>query len=228
MCDSFFLKDKNNIILFLLLPVFLSPLWYLAVFQVTRTRIVDYSSWNHVSWNFSSFGNLANVDAGIFFCFQDSSQGLWRNVWGTLRSSERWGNSKWEQNVKQSWRTDHQGLYVISQRRWLDLKEVWKVLYGREPDRSSQVSSKIVTGSPLYTSLQAGNLQRCEHVFHQHQAWVKLFSVFYCWRSFSSTISHHHSLLQSVALLACSLTASSCMPTAILYYCTFQAVILLD
>ena len=44
------------------------------------------------------------------------------------------------------------------------------------------------------------------------------------WQSFSSTISHFLSLLQSVSLLACSLNTSPCMPAVVLYYCTFQGV----
>ena len=36
-------------------------------------------------------------------------------------------------------------------------------------------------------------------------------SISYCWRSFSSTISHLLSLLQSITLLASSLSASPCM-----------------
>ena len=46
-------------------------------------------------------------------------------------------------------------------------------------------------------------------------------SISYCWWSFSSTISHLLSFLQSVTLLACSLSASPCMPI-VLYNCTFQ------
>ena len=49
-----------------------------------------------------------------------------------------------------------------------------------------------------------------------------LLSAFYCWRSFSSTVSHLLSLLQSLTLLACSLDASqplyaSCC-TVLLYF----------
>ena len=44
--------------------------------------------------------------------------------------------------------------------------------------------------------------------------------------SFSSTISHFLSLLQSVTLLACSLDASPCMPTVVLYYCTYKIRVL--
>ena len=52
-------------------------------------------------------------------------------------------------------------------------------------------------------------------------------SLSWCWRSFSSTISHLPSLLQSAALLACSLDASPCMPAVVLYYCTFQGTVCL-
>ena len=45
------------------------------------------------------------------------------------------------------------------------------------------------------------------------------------WQSFSSTISHFLSLLQSVTLLACSLSASPCVPATVLYYYTFQGAI---
>ena len=44
----------------------------------------------------------------------------------------------------------------------------------------------------------------------------------YNFRSFSSTVSHFLSLLQSVTLLACSLNISPWMPAVILYCCTFQ------
>ena len=47
-------------------------------------------------------------------------------------------------------------------------------------------------------------------------------SVSYCWRPFSSSISHILSLLQSVTLLACSLLASPCMSAVVLYYWTYQ------
>ena len=46
--------------------------------------------------------------------------------------------------------------------------------------------------------------------------------------SFSSTISHLLSLLQVVILLACSPDARPCMPTVVLYYCTFQGAVLWD
>ena len=46
-------------------------------------------------------------------------------------------------------------------------------------------------------------------------------SISYCWQSFSSTISHL-SLLQSVALLACTLHASPWMPAVVLYYSTVR------
>ena len=65
------------------------------------------------------------------------------------------------------------------------------------------------------------NLTKNQSRCHQHQAWVKLWfvSVSYCWQSFSSTISHLLSFLQSVALLACSLGASPWMPVVVLCYC---------
>ena len=50
-------------------------------------------------------------------------------------------------------------------------------------------------------------------------------SISYWW-SFSSIISHPLSLLQSVTVLTCSLSASPCMPAVVLYYCTFQGIIL--
>ena len=57
--------------------------------------------------------------------------------------------------------------------------------------------------------------------------WIcSLFSISYCWRSFSSTISHLLSLLQEVTLLACSLSASLCMPAVVLYCGTFQGSVL--
>ena len=49
-------------------------------------------------------------------------------------------------------------------------------------------------------------------------------SVSHCRRSFSSTVSHLVSLLQSVTLLAYSLDASPCMPAVVLNYCTCQGV----
>ena len=45
-------------------------------------------------------------------------------------------------------------------------------------------------------------------------------SISYSWRSFSSTISHLLSLLESVTLPSCPLNASPCMEAVILYYCT--------
>ena len=60
----------------------------------------------------------------------------------------------------------------------------------------------------------------------RHEWNCSLPSVSYCWWSFSSTISHLLSLLQSVTLLACSLNASPCMPAIILHYCTFQGTVL--
>ena len=56
-------------------------------------------------------------------------------------------------------------------------------------------------------------------------------STSHCWRSFSSTTSHIPSLLQSVILLACSLSASPCMPgvvwTTVLFkllYCKIKKI----
>ena len=76
--------------------------------------------------------------------------------------------------------------------------------------------------NPLHTNLLVENFQRCEHVFHQRplmREWnCSLPSVSWCWRSFSSTISHLLSLLTSVTLLACSLDISPCMPAVVLDY----------
>ena len=47
----------------------------------------------------------------------------------------------------------------------------------------------------------------------------------YCWWSFSSTISHLVSLLQSVTPLAFSLNASLCMPAVVLYTTVFLTVL---
>ena len=62
------------------------------------------------------------------------------------------------------------------------------------------------------------NFQRCKHVFHQYQYKenCNLPSVSYCWWSFSSTISHLLSLLQSVTL-ACSLDEA---PVCHMLFCT--------
>ena len=69
----------------------------------------------------------------------------------------------------------------------------------------------------------ARNLKLC----HQHQAWVKLhlsYFIPYCWRSFSSTISHLLSLLQSVTLLVCSLSTSLCRPAVVLATILFKVL----
>ena len=68
---------------------------------------------------------------------------------------------------------------------------------------------------------------RSQNLWHQHPfEWNCSFSsVSYFWWSFSSTISHLLSVLQSVTLLACSLSTSPCMPAVVLYYCTFQGTV---
>ena len=60
----------------------------------------------------------------------------------------------------------------------------------------------------------------------RHEWNCSLPSVSYCWRSFSSAISHLPSLLQTVTLLARPLDASPCVPAIVLYYCTFQGTAL--
>ena len=60
----------------------------------------------------------------------------------------------------------------------------------------------------------------------KHKSSGDVVDIAYCWRPFSSTISHPFSLLQLVTLLACSLNATPCMPAVVLYYCTFQGTIL--
>ena len=75
--------------------------------------------------------------------------------------------------------------------------------------------------NPLHTNLLVENFQRCEPVFRQRplmREWnCSLPSVSWCWRSFSSTISHLLSVLQAVTSLACSLDASPCMPVVVLF-----------
>ena len=80
----------------------------------------------------------------------------------------------------------------------------------------------------LYMNTQVANFKKRECTFYQRQVWVKLQLVLlsYCWRSFSSTISHLLSLLQSVTLLACSFSASPCFPAVVLYCCAFQGSVL--
>ena len=78
----------------------------------------------------------------------------------------------------------------------------------------------------LHTNLQVVNFQRCECAFYQHQMWVTLQLVLCLlllkmW-SFSSTISHLLSFLQSVTLLACSLDASPWRPAVVLYTVLFR------
>ena len=53
-------------------------------------------------------------------------------------------------------------------------------------------------------------------------------SISYSRRSLSSTVSHLLSLLESVSLPSCSLSASPCMEAVILHYCTFQGTVLYD
>ena len=75
------------------------------------------------------------------------------------------------------------------------------------------------TVSPLHMNLQVVNFQRCKCVFTCPIMSVQscsLPSVSYCWRSFSSTISHLLSLLLAVTLLACLLSVSPCVPGAVL------------
>ena len=48
-------------------------------------------------------------------------------------------------------------------------------------------------------------------------------STTYCCQFFSSAISHLLSLLQSVTLLVCSLSANPCLPAVVLCYCAFHS-----
>ena len=57
----------------------------------------------------------------------------------------------------------------------------------------------------------------------RHESNCSLLFVSYYWWSFSCTISHALTLLQSVTLLACSLDASLWMPAFVLYYYTCQS-----
>ena len=94
------------------------------------------------------------------------------------------------------------------------------------------VSSRSAV-SLLHTDLQVENFQRCQHVFHQCQAWVTCSfpSVSCCWLSFSSTISHLLSLFQSslpVHLMPALVYTSCC--TAIIFkvlYCKVKNVLFL-
>ena len=58
-----------------------------------------------------------------------------------------------------------------------------------------------------------------------HKCNCSLLSISSCQRSFSSIISYLFSLPQLVALLACSLHGSPCVPAAVLCYHTFQGSI---
>ena len=94
--------------------------------------------------------------------------------------------------------------------------------------------SLYITASPLHKNLQVVNYERCKCssgysketqtcAIHVRHVWnCSLPSTSYCWRSFSSRISHLFSLLGSVTLLARSLDASPWMPAVVLHHCTFS------
>ena len=97
--------------------------------------------------------------------------------------------------------------------------------------------SLYITASPLHKNLQDVNYERCKCssgysketqtcAIHVRHVWnCSLPSTSYCWRSFSSRISHLFSLLGSVTLLARSLDASPCVPGIVLCfsrYCTLR------
>ena len=83
------------------------------------------------------------------------------------------------------------------------------------------VIKKILTpASPPHINLQVANFQRCECTLVPSTSGMQL-ALSCCWQSFSSTISHLLSILQSVTLLSCSIDTSPYMPVVILYYYTF-------
>ena len=73
------------------------------------------------------------------------------------------------------------------------------------------------TVSPPHTDLHVANFHRCRYVPSTSGMNVIMPFPSYCWRSFSSTIPHLFSLLQSITPLACSFTAA---PTCRLLDCT--------
>ena len=84
----------------------------------------------------------------------------------------------------------------------------------------------LYTISPLHTNLEVVSFQRCEHAFHQWQAWVKLQPAL---RLLLLTILRLHHLppplfLQSGTPLAWTLDASPCMP-AVVPYCKVKNVL---
>ena len=90
--------------------------------------------------------------------------------------------------------------------------------------------------SPLHTNIQVTSFRRCKYASLLEPEPVPLMSgvmkslptLSYCWQSFSFTISHLLSLLQSVTLLACSLNAN-CRCTTVLTrweYCTVRLEVL--
>ena len=102
---------------------------------------------------------------------------------------------------------------VDSTNLWTSKQRYCHVIYSRSPRKN----------------FQAVNFQRCKRAFYQRQASVKL-QLALCLLLLTILQLNHLplTLLQScVALLACSLNASSWMPAVILYYCTFQGTVLM-
>ena len=98
----------------------------------------------------------------------------------------------------------------------------FSITYGIQlsPIHMNVHSSFELSKVPVYVLSDVSSIRRANH---------SLPSVSYCWRPFSSTISHLLSLLrQAGTLLACSLHASPCVPSVVLYYCTFQGTVLQD
>ena len=96
------------------------------------------------------------------------------------------------------------------------------------------------TISTLHANLHVMNFQRCERASGSWRetepelSTSSMSEIAACPLSpvadnpFSSTISHLLPVLQSVTLPACSLDASPCMPTVVLYCCTLQGTALWD
>ena len=86
------------------------------------------------------------------------------------------------------------------------------------------------TVHPLPTDLQmptSEDVNKCSHIkSRKGEAISQLSAVSYCWRPFSSTVSHPLSPLQSVTLPTCSLDASPCASccTLLLYFSRFCTV----
>ena len=153
---------------------------------------------------------------------------------------QTWWTCEAQRKDKETRKRSNQRDWDSQHRKWLEILFVWGGIisfWSTGPEcRTVHKGCSSLSAQSQATVL---SMMRKKELLPRHdwiilsRAWTELNewncswpSVPYCWWSLSSPNSHLLHLLQSVPLLAHSLSASSCMLASVLYYHTLQGTIL--